>query len=52
MPLAIPERGHTAHKSYKALGYVDDLIRSRVQDSAAFYKQEVSELNRQRNDCS
>ena len=46
------ERGHTAHKSYKALGYIDDLIRSGVQDPVAFYKQEVSELNRQRNDCS
>lgn len=44
------ERGHTAHKSYKALGYIDDLIRSGVQDPVAFYKQEVCELNRQRSE--
>lgn len=46
-----PERGHTAHKSYKALGYVDDLIIKGIGDPIAFYKQEVSELNRQRNEA-
>lgn len=45
-----PERGHTAHKSYKALGYVDDLIQNGIDDPVAFYKQEVSELNKQRNE--
>ncbi len=46
-----PERGHTAHKSYKALGYADDLIIKGIGDPIAFYKQEVSELNRQRNEA-
>lgn len=45
-----PERGHTAHKSYKALGYVDDLIQNGIDDPVAFYKQEVSELNKKRNE--
>ena len=45
-----PERGHTAHKSYKALGYVDDLIKKGIDDPIAFYKQEVFELNKQRNE--
>lgn len=46
-----PEREHTAHKPYKALGYVDDLIIKGIEDPIAFYKQEVSELNRQRNEA-
>ena len=45
-----PERGHTAHKSYKALGYVDDLIQNGIDDPIAFYKQEVFELNKKRNE--
>lgn len=45
-----PERGHTAHKSYKALGYVDDLIQNGIDDPVAFYKQEVFELNKKRNE--
>lgn len=45
-----PERGHTAHKSYKALGYVDDLIKKGIDNPIAFYKQEVFELNKQRNE--
>ena len=41
-----PQRGHTAHKSYKALGYVNDLIQNGIDDPIAFYKQEIFELNK------
>ena len=43
-----PQRGHTAHKSYKALGYVDQLIANGIDDPISFYKKEVDELNRKR----
>jgi len=43
-----PQRGHTAHKSYKALGYVDQLIASGIADPISFYKKEADELNRKR----
>lgn len=45
-----PGRGHTAHKSYKALGYVDELIRKGIEDPISFYKKEVEGLNRKRKD--
>lgn len=45
-----PERGYTAHKSYKALGHVDDLIQNGIDDPITFYKQEVLELNKKRNE--
>lgn len=45
-----PQRGHTAHKSYKALGYVNDLIQNGIDDPIAFYKQEIFELNKKRNE--
>ena len=38
-----PQRGHTAHKSYKALGYVEDLVKKGIGDPVSF------ELNKQRN---
>ena len=44
-----PQRGHTAHKSYKALGYVNALIENGIDDPVSFYKKEVEELNRKRN---
>lgn len=43
-----PQRGHTAHKSYKALGYVDQLIASGIADPISFFKKEVDELNQKR----
>lgn len=45
-----PQRGHTAHKSYKALGYVEDLVKKGIKDPVSFYKQKVLELNKQRNE--
>ncbi len=45
-----PQRGHTAHKSYKALGYVEDLVKKGIEDPVSFYKQKVLELNKQRNE--
>ena len=42
-----PERKGSAHRSHKALGYVQDLIAKGIEDPVAFYKEEVSELNRQ-----
>lgn len=43
-----PQRGHTAHKSYKTLGYVDQLIADGIEDPVSFYKKEVETLNRKR----
>ena len=43
-----PQRGHTAHKSYKSLGYVDQLIANGIDDPVSFYKKEVDELNLKR----
>ena len=43
-----PQRGHTAHKSYKSLGYVDQLIANGIDDPISFYKKEVDELNLKR----
>lgn len=42
-----PERKGGAHRSYKALGYVDDLIASGMEDPIAFYKAEVQKLNQE-----
>lgn len=43
-----PERKGGAHRSYKALGYVDSLIASGIEDPVAFYQSEVDRLNRER----
>lgn len=40
-----PARKGGAHRSYKALGYVDDLIASGIEDPITFYKAEVNRLN-------
>lgn len=45
-----PSRKQTAHKSYKALGYVDDLIQQGIEDPIAFYKEEVAKLNAERRE--
>lgn len=44
-----PERGHSAHKSYKAVGYVHELQAKGIEDPIAFYKAEVEKLNREFN---
>ena len=43
-----PLRGHTAHKSFKALGYVEDLKKKGIEDPVAYYSKQVEELNRER----
>jgi transposase len=40
-----PKRGHTAHKSYKPIGYVHELQANGIDDPIAFYKEEVIKLN-------
>lgn len=40
-----PGRKHSAHRSYKALGYVNDLIAQGIDDPISFYKLEVAKLN-------
>ncbi len=42
-----PERKGTAHRSYKALGYVHELIEKGIDDPIPFYKDEVAKLNQQ-----
>lgn len=42
-----PERKSGAHRSYKALGYVDDIIASGIGDPITFYKAEVDKLNQE-----
>lgn len=40
-----PERGHTAHKAYKPIGYVHELQNKGIDDPISFYKEEVNKLN-------
>lgn len=40
-----PERGHSAHKSYKAIGYVHELQAKGIDDPISYYKEEVAKLN-------
>jgi transposase len=42
-----PERGHTAHKSYKPIGYVHELKAKGIDDPISFYKEEVNKLNQE-----
>lgn len=42
-----PERGHTAHKSYKPIGYVHELQAKGIDDPLSFYKEEVAKLNQE-----
>lgn len=42
-----PERGHTAHKAYKPVGYVHELQAKGIDDPVAFYKEEVIKLNQE-----
>lgn len=45
-----PQRKGGAHRSYKALGYVDELIAKGIADPISFYKAEVEKLNQQLSD--
>ena len=40
-----PIKKHTAHKSYKPIGYVEDLIEKGIEDPILFYSEEVKKLN-------
>lgn len=40
-----PERGHTAHKSYKPIGYVHELQEKGIADPVSYYREEVARLN-------
>ena len=42
-----PERGHTAHKSYRPIGYVHELQAKGIEDPISFYKEEVNKLNQE-----
>ncbi len=42
-----PQRKGSAHRSYKALGYVNELIANGIEDPISFYKEEVNKLNQQ-----
>lgn len=42
-----PERGHSAHKSYKPIGYVHELQAKGIDDPISFYKEEVEKLNQE-----
>lgn len=43
------ERKETAHRSYKALGYVDELISSGIEDPISYYSEVVSNMNEKKN---
>ena len=45
-----PEKKQTSHRSYKAIGYVDELRTQGIDDPVAFYQAEVSRLNDQRKE--
>ncbi len=42
-----PERGHTAHKSFKPIGYVHELQAKGIDNPVSFYKEEVNKLNQE-----
>ena len=42
-----PERGHTAHKSYRPIGYVHELQAKGIEDPISFYNEEVNKLNQE-----
>ena len=41
------EKKQTAHRSHKALGYVNDLMAKGIDDPIAFYDEEVKKLNQE-----
>lgn len=42
-----PERDHTAHKSFKPIGYVHELQANGIDDPISFYQEEVNKLNQE-----
>jgi len=47
-----PEKRQTSHRSFKALGYVDNLKAQGIEDPVAFYKAEVDRMNEDRKKSS
>ena len=45
-----PDRRQTVHKSYKAIGYVNELQEKGIDDPVSFYKTEVDKLNAERKE--
>ena len=45
-----PERKSGAHRSYKPIGYVHELIEKGIADPVSFYSEEVKKLNRKHNE--
>ena len=43
-----PQKGQTAHRSYKAIGYENDLKEKGIEDPIAYYQHEVDRLNSER----
>ena len=43
-----PLKNQTSHRSYKTLGYVDDLKASGIDDPVSYYKEEVRKMNEER----
>jgi len=45
-----PTRGHAVQRSFRPIGYLDDLINQGVSDPLTFFQLEVVQLNLQRNE--
>ena len=45
-----PLKKQTAHRSYKAIGYVNELMDKGIEDPVTFYSAEVSRLNQEFHD--
>lgn len=45
-----PEKKNTAHRSYRAIGYFDELVASGIDDPISYFQAEVDELNRKHNE--
>lgn len=45
-----PQRKQTAHRSFKAIGYVDELIEKGIADPVAHFKAEVDSLNNKKKE--
>ena len=43
-----PQKGQTAHRSYKAIGYENELKEKGIEDPIAYYQLEVDRLNSER----
>ena len=45
-----PSRGHAVQRSFRPIGYLDDLIEQGFADPLSFFQLEVDQLNLQRNE--